>query len=251
MDSEADVVATRVYGALKRVEVHDDTTEEERERVRFARYHQFSRDLEGVVREMGYDDGDGAVVLERLWGIMGEEDRRGYTVRAVHEWGRNWVDDEEGPGRVVFDCARRGEVVVVRPLRGRGLVGTAFTVGSGVLLWGQMQTVIAGARGGGFDGDAGNVPGALPGGTITQRVYKYRCAARNGGWRVGRAYSNCNGFARGGSVADKRFGWVVYHGDVDPVGVVERCSLITAGGGLSNGNRHEDKVGVVPAGGLR
>lgn len=147
MDSEADVVAARVYGALKRVEVDDDTTEEERERVRFARYHQFSRDLEGVVREMGYDDGDGEVVLERLWGIMGEEDRRVYTVRAVHEWGRNGVDDEEGPGRVVFDCVPGGQVVGSAASRwgagGDGVYGDVW----GVVVGADADCDCGGSRG--------------------------------------------------------------------------------------------------------
>lgn len=75
-----------------------------------------------------------------------------------------------------------------------------------------------------------------------QRVYSYRCAARIGKWKVRRAFSNYKGVLRGEGEANKLFGWVMCHEGFDALEVLERCSSITPGGGISNGNGRVDKV---------
>lgn len=83
----------------------------------------------------------------------------------------------------------------------------------------------------------------LPGGTIKRFVYKYRSTGRNGKWKVRKAFGIPNPGNEGAPT--EHFGWVVFHEDVDPVEVLNRCSRITPFGGLSNWNNHIDKVSYI------
>ena len=114
-----------------------------------------------------------------------------------------------------------------------------FVISSGILLWGQLPTVLAGSLDQGFQGNAESVPEMLPGGTIMRYPLKYRSAARVGNWKVRKAFSQPHNSAGGPT---RHFGWVLYHEDVDPVETLERCSRVTGTGGISNGNQHVDKV---------
>jgi hypothetical protein len=96
----------------------------------------------------------------------------------------------------------------------------SFTVRSGAILWGQLHTVFAGSASASFDGKV--PPPALSGGTILQHVLNYRAAARNGRWRVRRAYSN-TGMQDNYAEPVQHFGYVVHHESIDPMEVLWRC----------------------------
>ena len=135
--------------------------------------------------------------------------------------------------------------IVSKPLRDQAgkLIpeSDGFTVHSGILLWGHLHTVFAGSIDQEFQGNAETIPAMLPGGTIMQYSLKYRSAARNGKWKVRKTFSN---WYSPDGVGEPRnhFGWIVYHEDVDPLEVVERCSRINPVSGVSLGNSHIDKV---------
>jgi hypothetical protein len=97
----------------------------------------------------------------------------------------------------------------------------SFTVQSGAILWGQLHTVFAGSTSASFDGKV--PPPALSGGTILQHVLNYRAAARNGRWRVRRAYSN-TGMQDNYAEPVQHFGYVVHHESIDPMEVLWRCA---------------------------
>lgn len=97
----------------------------------------------------------------------------------------------------------------------------SFTVRSGAILWGQLHTVFAGSASASFDGKV--PPSALSGGTILQHVLNYRAAARNGRWRVRRAYSN-TGMQDDYAEPVQHFGYVAHHESVDPTEVLWRCA---------------------------
>jgi hypothetical protein len=97
----------------------------------------------------------------------------------------------------------------------------SFTVRSGAVLWGQLHTVFAGSTSASFDGKV--PPSALSGGTILQHVLNYRAAARNGRWRVRRAYSN-TGMQDDYAKPVQHFGYVAHHESIDPMEVLWRCA---------------------------
>ena len=97
----------------------------------------------------------------------------------------------------------------------------SFTVRSGAVLWGQLHTVFAGSASASFDGKV--PPPALSGGTILQHVLNYRAAARNGRWRVRRAYSN-TGMQDNYADPIQHFGYVAHHESIDPMEVLWRCA---------------------------
>lgn len=120
-----------------------------------------------------------------------------------------------------------------------------FTLTSGILLWSQMLSIYYATLQAqtAFTNNAASVPPMLPDGTIKQYVYTYKSAARNGRWKVRRAYSNYNGRLPADGDPTMHFGWVYCHEDLDPLEVVKRCRSIGQGfGGISNGNEHVDKV---------
>lgn len=258
------------HAALKasnsaRADILVDITEEERKSVKYWAYNHFSTDQRKPLEELGLSYDESSMVLGELWPLLDETDLQPYVSKAVEEKRKSDAfykeaesaraelkteevepeeeEDTRPPVRFAFDYppVNPEDEVVVRPLRNEkdALPETAFTITSGKLLWGQMQTVIAGSRAEGFDGNAAYVPPILPGGTIMQHVYNYRCAARNGNWKVRKAYS---GSELEMTKPDFCFGWIIHHEDIDPLETVERCSLITSGGGISNTNNHHDKV---------
>lgn len=240
-----------------------DISDDERKATEPFWYNYFTVEQKPALLPLGLSQSECAAVLGELWARLDDTDRECYVSEAVQKrraeiryddseyaelrcQQEQEEEDKRRPDRLTFDHSPISprENVIVHPLRDDDgtLPETAFTVSSGKLIWGQMQTVIAGSRADGFDGNAEGIQPMPPGGTIKQYVYKYRCAARNGGWRVKKAYSNYNGYAEGCEKPDRQLGWVVYHADIDPLGVIERCSKITPSGGISNGNKHVDKV---------
>jgi hypothetical protein len=117
---------------------------------------------------------------------------------------------------------------------------SSFTVTSGILLWGQLNTVFAGSIDPTFQGNAENAPAELAGGTIWQYPVRYRSAARNGMWKVRKIFSNRNW--EHAECRPWQFGWLVYHEHVDAVKAVERCTMIHDPSGKRHGNQHVDKV---------
>lgn len=150
--------------------------------------------------------------------------------------------------RLAFDFPPAKEKIVTKPLRSDSgqlrLDSDGFTLRSDVLLWGQLHTVFAGSINRNLQKNAEAIPSMLPGGTIMRSILKYRSAARNGKWKVRRAF----GIPYPGNQGPptEHFGWVVFHEDFDPVEVLNRCSRITASGGISNRNTHIDKVSYIP-----
>lgn len=140
--------------------------------------------------------------------------------------------------------------VVSKPLREKAghlsMDSNSFNVNSGVLLWGQLQSVFAGSRTDEFQQNASSVPEMIPGGTIRQHVHKYRSAARKGRWIVRKALSDYGGlsFTRLGQPTS-HFGWIICHEDIDPLETIQRCSRINITNAISNGNKHVDKVSAL------
>ena len=142
--------------------------------------------------------------------------------------------------RLEFDFPPAREKIVVKPLRtSSGNLSpdsSSFTIRSGVLLWGQLHTVFAGSISSTLQQNAQSVPQQLPGGTIKQYQMTYRSAARNGEWKVRKAFDTPPWCSEEQPTA--QFGWIIYHEAIDPLAAIDRCSRV----GISNGNTHVDKV---------
>ena len=137
-------------------------------------------------------------------------------------------DPEEAllfPGISPADSASIVAVAIPRGDQGSDPPGptdqSSFTVRSGVLLWGHLQTVFHGSNSQSFDSIV--PPPALKGGTIVERILNYRAAARNGQWRVRKAYSN-TGAEDEYAEPKRHFGHVVHHESVDPMEVLWWCA---------------------------
>lgn len=232
-----------------------DITDHERKIVEYSDYGCFFAEQNRPLQALNLSYQETKLVLNELWALLGETGQQPYVSQAVQE--RRKCDalrkvavmsrgDTHKLRRFTFDHPPLGSggEIIVRPLRNgeKKLPETAFTITSGKLLWGHMQTVIAGSRAEDFDGNAKQVPPIVPGKTIRQHVYNYRCAARNGNWAVRKAYSNFNALPQGSKLPDTQFGWIIHHEDIDPLATVERCSRIMPDGGISRGNTHHDKV---------
>jgi len=120
----------------------------------------------------------------------------------------------------------------------------SFRVTTGAVLWGQLHTIIAGSQASGYDRNGESIPEELPGGTIIQRCYRYRCAARNGVWGIWRAYVIEGSAGVGGQPDRNHLGWVVCHKDADPKDILMRAASVTKGGGKGGygGKEHIDRV---------
>lgn len=129
--------------------------------------------------------------LNELWNLLGETGRQPYISQAVQERKKTESlrkiasvkkENTHQPCRFTFDYTpiRPDDEITIRPLRNgeKELPETAFIIASGELLWGQMQTVIAGSRAEGFDGNAEHVSPMVPGETIRQHVYKCCCCTK-------------------------------------------------------------------------
>lgn len=119
----------------------------------------------------------------------------------------------------------------------------SFMLRSGVLLWGHIHTVFAGHISTVFQGNADTLSDLSQGGTILQRALRYRSAARIGSWNVRKTFS----IPYPGTEGDptEHFGWIVFHEDVRPMEILDRCSRIVPGpSAISNLNDHVDRVSV-------
>lgn len=160
-------------------------------------------------------------------------------------------DNSESPepilleSRLSFNFPQKNPAFVSHPLHAASDISdpdcNTFTVKSGVILWGQIHTVFAGSISHDFDTNASSTPETLQGGTIKQHVMKYKAAARNGSWKVRRAF--CIPYPGNEGEPTKHFGWVVFHEDVDAAQVLDRCNRISpASTAISNQNDHVDQV---------
>ncbi|BBN12649.1 hypothetical protein MPTK1_5g21780 [Marchantia polymorpha subsp. ruderalis] len=101
---------------------------------------------------------------------------------------------------------------------------TSFVCRSGVLLWGQLNTVIQGANS--LKLDTSEKPAEIGcTGNIVQHAFRFKAAAKKGRWRVESAY-----------MGDRRIGFVCFHEDVDGVDILRRATNV----GISKHNDHED-----------
>jgi len=172
----------------------------------------------------------------------------GMMIRQGNAWYQRWRLLENHLKLNIPRPSESQSEIVSRPLRDASgqvsLVPEGFVLRSGILYWGQLHTIFAGSLTQGVERNAESVPDPLPGGTTLQRVLKYRSAARNGNWRVRKAFSNTLFMLPHGSVEPTRhFGWIMYHEDIDPLEAVNRIGRIKPeGGSISNGNKHTDKV---------
>ena len=147
--------------------------------------------------------------------------------------------------RLAFDFVPKKENISTKEMRtDSGKLkpdASSFKVQSGVLLWGQLHTIFAGHIGREFQGNADTLNKHLSGGTIKQRVLKYRSAARVGEWKIRKAFSIP--YPGNEGEPTKHFGWIFYHEDVRPLEVLDRCSRIVPGSSaISNDNDHIDRV---------
>lgn len=118
------------------------------------------------------------------------------------------------------------------------MLDNGFECKSGVLLWGQLHTVIEGYFSNEYDTPLQQpVPIAkrselfpLDGGTILARNYAYRTKAQVGKWHVLPIYSKSNN-------RKLHHGYIVYHHNVDPISIVRECKFI----GISLHNDHKNK----------
>ncbi len=126
---------------------------------------------------------------------------------------------------------------------------STFTVRTGILLWGHIMQVYSGSLDTEFTGNATSVPPEYRAGTIKRQKFTYRSAARNGTWKLRRAYTNFDPTTGGSDDGDppvRQFGWIMHHEDIDAEETITRCSVIGAygqiGNAFANGNTHADKV---------
>ncbi|KAF2489695.1 hypothetical protein BU16DRAFT_544074 [Lophium mytilinum] len=142
--------------------------------------------------------------------------------------------------------ASQRNIVISKPLRNsQGLLDSrfsSFTIHSGLLRWGQLQTVVAGSTAKKLTRTTvSKQDPKARGGTIIQREYSYRAAARKGEWKVRQAFSNRDNRSGGGSGRPKEhFGWVMYHEDIDPLETVVRCSRLNPSEGFHEAHVDED-----------
>lgn len=127
-----------------------------------------------------------------------------------------------------------------------------FTVNTGILLWGQMLSIYYGSLQNNFTNDAASAPKSAH-----EHLYTYKAAARNGGWKVRRYYSNRNwrSYHEGREYhkdgpPNVHSGWVVCHEDADPLDIIRRVRAIVPRGATLYGNRDPEKIDKVGADGV-
>ncbi|KAL3700506.1 hypothetical protein R1sor_018528 [Riccia sorocarpa] len=102
----------------------------------------------------------------------------------------------------------------------------SFLCKSGVLLWGQMNTVIQGSQS--LKLDTIDKPSEIScTRNIIQHAFRFKVAARKGRWRVEPAF-----------MGRTRFGFVCFHEDVDGVDILRRAVNV----GISKHNDHDDSA---------
>ena len=109
-----------------------------------------------------------------------------------------------------------------------------FHCHSGELLWGQLHCICEGYFNGRRDqyDTPQSIPEILSGGTIKQRLYKYRCRAAKGDWHAKfyrtRLSSESEPF---------KSGYIIYNIDHNPVEILRRCAAV----GSSLDQTHNDR----------
>jgi hypothetical protein len=178
-----------------------------------------------------------------MFNLIGEGIEEAYqVVRREHITDRAGSSDSES-------SAKTSNTTHLIPLRSsQGLLTEktdGFTLTSGILTWSRLLPIYYSSTLPTINltGNAATIPPILLGGTIRQHVQTYTSAARNGRWKVRRAYSNWTRYPGSDGQPIRQWGWVFSHGEVDPLEVVKRCRVISQWfGGISNGNGHVDKV---------
>ncbi|KAI8808376.1 hypothetical protein BJ742DRAFT_738926 [Cladochytrium replicatum] len=231
-----------------------------------------SRSLANPPRDFLQDESIGGTYFVRmkLWDLFKEEERDIFRVRTWEAWKQKLPSEEAAvPDEKLEEYRKEDEdklrffsVELDRSSDPHASITTTthwsssnpgntdrwFVVTSGELVWGHIQCVLKGAHlvegnadeysPGLHDNNSDQPAPALPGGTILQRSLRYRCAARNGHWKVRRVYSL--GGDMGISVENTiggHVGWIMCHEDYDPLEVVYRVSAT----GYSLGNDQIDR----------
>jgi hypothetical protein len=107
---------------------------------------------------------------------------------------------------------------------------TLFTCTSGVLLWGQLHSLMEGFTESKLDTELGPFATSEPGsngGTILQNAFRYRAPARKGLWKVQAAYLGGTG----------PIGYVCHHVEMDGADLLRRAAIV----GPSLVNNHPDR----------
>jgi hypothetical protein len=250
---------------LDKVELTVDQVEEKYQEIRKRKREVLAKwkGLEAEKKENGQELPIAQIVVAvPSANLLGQADAEimngGQMENAAEESDKDDKDDKAPDGQLAADKDAEDKIpaqtqsknstrtVSLRDSHGADRRNTGdFTLTSGILLWSQMLPIYYATLQpqNSFTNNAANVPPMLPGGTIKQHVYTYKSAARNGRWKVRRAYSNSNGHPDQDGDPTRHFGWVYYHNDLDPLEVVKRCRSIGEGfGGIVNGNVHVDKV---------
>jgi len=100
-----------------------------------------------------------------------------------------------------------------------------FLALSGEILWGQYHCLFEGSKSTSHDGPS-KLGAIQQSGTIIQRNWQYRLAARKGKWLVSRLKIDENGV-----------GFIVYHEDIDPT----EYTKLASDTGISNDNQNGNK----------
>ncbi|XP_024401681.1 uncharacterized protein [Physcomitrium patens] len=108
-----------------------------------------------------------------------------------------------------------------------------FTCSSGVMLWGQLHSLMQGSVEKNLDSQLGPYTKNKPGdchSTILQQAFRYRVPARKGLWKVEVAYL-------GGVASSPPIGFVCHNVDVDGADLLLRAAVV----GASLSNDHQDR----------
>jgi hypothetical protein len=110
----------------------------------------------------------------------------------------------------------------------------SFNCHSGELFWGQLHCICEGyfnRRSNQYDSPQ-SIPEILPGGTIKQRLYKYRCRAATGDWQAKLYRTRL-------TLESEPFnsGYIIYNINHNPVEILRRCAAV----GSSLDQTHHDR----------
>ncbi|KAF8426531.1 hypothetical protein EV426DRAFT_572433 [Tirmania nivea] len=187
-------------------------------------------------------------VVHNLWHQLPQNVVQKYLYRKLQRYRDNigerkqyarYREQDPGPGNVLISFVPHTITCPDISLRS----SHSFRVSTGAVLWGQLYTVLAGSQASGYDGNGESIPKELTGGTIIQRSYRYRCAARNGVWGIWRAYVIEGRAGEDGQPDKNHLGWVVCHQDADPKDILMRAASVTKERGIGGygGKEHIDR----------
>ena len=180
----------RLIGGVEKMKprYEDDESMESREREIETRFGQFWKERKDLVDRLSSQRNEAGG--KNVVGINQQSASKNQKQSNV---GRPTAENPKPmESRLAFDFPPAKEKIVTKPLRSDSgqlrLDSDGFTLRSGVLLWGQLHTVFAGSINRDLQRNAEAIPSMLPGGTIMKSILKYRSAARNGKWKVRKAY---------------------------------------------------------------